>query len=82
MFRTIVAKKIGFPLQDYARNTDISSVYHFLKESQYWEESKIYDYRLKKMKNLVDHSYKNVPYYENLFKSIKLKPSDRHHQIR
>jgi len=78
MFRTIVAKKIGFPLQDYARNTDISSVYHFLKESQYWEESKIYDYRLKKLKNLVDHSYKNVPYYENLFKSIKLKPSDIH----
>lgn len=74
--RTWLSKNIGFPLQDFIRGTSIIETLAFLKKSQYWDETQIYDYQLRKLKNLVEYANDNVPYYESLFKKIKFKPSD------
>ncbi|MBK9282710.1 MAG: phenylacetate--CoA ligase family protein [Sphingobacteriaceae bacterium] len=76
MLRKYTAKYFGYPLQDYVKKTSILETLKFLRESQYWEESRIQDYRLEKLKKLISYSYNNVPYYEKLFNTIKLKPSD------
>lgn len=74
--REWLAKNIGFPLQDTITGTSIRETLAFLKKSQYWDETQIYEYQLKKLKKLIDYSSKNVPYYEELFRKIKLKSTD------
>ena len=76
MFRKYLAQKFGFPLQDYLRKTNIIRTLPYLRESQFWPEEKISEYQLEKLKKLVDFTLKNVPYYEKLFNSIKLRSSD------
>lgn len=76
MVRKQIAKYIGYPLQDFVKKTNILTTLKFLRESQYWEETKLYEYRFEKLKKLIEFAYRNVPYYKTLFNSIKLKPSD------
>ena len=44
-------------------------------DSEIWQK---YDnaIEIKKLKNLIDYSLKNVPYYAKLFRKIKLKSTD------
>ena len=74
--RSFIAKFIGYPLQDYYKKTKIMDTLKILRESQSWDEGKIRDYQSAKLRLLLNHSYKNVPYYEKLFRGLKLKPSD------
>lgn len=74
--RKNLAKKIGYPVQDFIKSTDILKTLKLLRESQYWDEEQIMDYQSSKLKSLIEFSYKYVPYYEETFNKIKLKPSD------
>lgn len=74
--RKLIAKKIGYPIQDFVKGTKILPTLDFLRESQYWDESKLYDYRLRKLIDLVEYAYHHVPFYTKLFKSIKFRPAD------
>jgi phenylacetate-CoA ligase len=49
--------------------------YKFLKKSQNWNEKQIKFYQEKKLKELLNHAYQNVPFYSKLFDDhcIKLK---------
>lgn len=74
--RKLIARIIGYPFQDFFRKTSILDTLKVLQKSQYWDDEKISDYQSLKLRSLIEHAYRNVPYYETLFKSIKLKPSD------
>ncbi|RLF52064.1 MAG: phenylacetate--CoA ligase family protein, partial [Thermoplasmata archaeon] len=50
--------------------------YTFLKQSQTWDKKQTEEYQIKQLKNLLHHAYKNVPYYNKLFKKAGLKPRD------
>jgi phenylacetate-CoA ligase len=76
MFRKALAQRIGFPLQDFYTNTRIIDTRRFLMESQYWDKERIEEYRLLKLKSLVQHAYINVPFYRKKFDMTGLKPSD------
>ncbi len=52
--------------------------YKFIKKSQYWSEKQIEEYQFKKLNELLNHAYENVPYYRKLFNSKDLKPEDIH----
>ena len=58
------------------RKTSIIKTLEFLRQSQYWDEERLEIYRVNKLKELIEFSSRNVPYYENLFQKIKLKSSD------
>lgn len=47
-----------------------------LENNQYFCEDILREYQDRKLKDLVAHCYKNVPYYNNLFRRLKLKPAD------
>jgi len=79
MRNKIIAKYIGYPLQDITKGTNIIKTLKFLLDSQYWDEDKINDYRVQKLKKLIDYSANNVPYYEDLFGRIKLTSEDINH---
>ena len=76
MLNKLIAKRIGFPVQDLVKGTKILEKLDFLRESQYWDEERIYEYQLKKLKDIVSYSKGNVPYYEDLFQKIKLTSFD------
>lgn len=48
----------------------------FLDKSQWWSKSEIEEYQLQNLSNLLNHAYKNVPYYHSLFNREKIKPAD------
>ena len=50
--------------------------YKFLKKSQIWNKEQIGKYQLSQLKLLVQHAYKNVPYYIKLFDKVGLHPKD------
>ena len=47
-----------------------------LDETQYYTPDQIMEYQTNAFLKLINHSYNTVPYYTQLFNSIKLKPSD------
>lgn len=76
MIRQFIAQHLGFHLQDVVRGTDILKTLKFLRNSQFWDETRVYEYQMNKLKKLIDYASKNVPYYEQLFKKIKLSSTD------
>ena len=47
-----------------------------LQKSQYFSAEQLDELQNKKLRKLVRHCYKNVPYYTELFKQLNLKPED------
>ena len=76
MVRKYLARNIGYPLQDIIMKTNILDTLIFLRKSQFWEETLLEEYRFEKLKRLIEFSYRNVPYYEKLFRSLRLTPGD------
>jgi phenylacetate-CoA ligase len=50
--------------------------YHFLLDSQWLSEENIRTLQEERLSKMVAYSYKNIPYYNKLFKNEKLLPSD------
>ena len=48
----------------------------FLDESQWWSKGEIEEYQLTQLSKLLNHAFKNVPYYKALFSKEGIKPSD------
>lgn len=76
MIREFLAQQVGFPLQDRIMQTNISGTLKFLRESQYWDRSRLEEYRLTKLKELIESAFDHIPYYSRLFRSIGLNPGD------
>lgn len=49
---------------------------NFLRRSQWWDRKRLEQYQLVKLKQLLRHAYKNVPYYTNLFMKLHLMPDE------
>ena len=47
-----------------------------LKKSQYLSKEDLEKLQNQKLRKLIHHCYKNVPYYKDLFNELKLKPQD------
>jgi len=61
-------KKIHLsPLRVYSR-------LRFYKKSQYWDRETIERYQFQKVRDMLVHAGKNVPYYRELFRSVRFDP--------
>ena len=50
--------------------------YHFLQQSQWWDQARLREYQMRELERLLAHCYENVPYYRRLFDERGLKPAD------
>ena len=75
-YREILSKSVGFPLQDLLKGTNIVKNLTFLRETSAWDLERLQELQLKKLQALISFASRNVPYYEELFKKIRLKPQD------
>lgn len=72
----LIVKKIILPLSDLFFNTHLEKYLVLLEESQYWSPGEIKVFQDEKLKLIINHAYQNVPYYNELFKKLKLTPQD------
>lgn len=54
----------------------ISGLYSKLEKSQHFSHSELENLQNNELQKLINHCYKNVPYYTELFDKFGLKPSD------
>ncbi len=57
----------GFPVQKHLKR---------LEKLQWYSPSEIDELQNEKLRNLIKHTYENVPFYQRLFKQRKLVPAD------
>jgi phenylacetate-CoA ligase len=76
MSKKLIARYLGFYLQDFIKNTSILSTIKFLQKSQNWDNKQIDNYQLKKLQQIIRHSYIHVPYYKELFDIHGISPDD------
>ena len=41
--------------------------YSFLKKSQWWSREQLEEYQMRQLSKLLNHAYKDVPYYRRIF---------------
>lgn len=48
--------------------------YNFLDEAYYWEEAKVQEFQLEKIKDLINYAYNNTEYFKHIFNEYDIKP--------
>jgi len=71
-----ISENIILPLSDFVTGQSIAKQLKFLQKSQYWTREQLDLYQNIKLKELINHAYKNVPFYTNLFNDLRIKPVD------
>ena len=67
-------KKIFFPLHALLKDNKSISHLQKLEQSQWRSRDRLYMLQSERLIELINHAYMNVPYYRNLFNSLKIKP--------
>ncbi|MFC0876124.1 phenylacetate--CoA ligase family protein [Saccharicrinis sp. FJH2] len=68
------SKLFVLPVSDKITGWNVASSLNFLKKSQYWSTKEIVEYQEKKLIDLINFSYENIPYYKNLFDQHNINP--------
>lgn len=50
--------------------------YEFLQKSEWWTIERLQEYQILQLEQLLCHAYKNIPYYNKIFKEAQLRPHD------
>lgn len=67
---------LEFKLSEFAHPIEILKLRYTLEKSQWYteEEQTLYQERL--LRRITEHAYRHVPYYRDVFDSVRLKPAD------
>lgn len=71
-----IFKNVIFPLVELSQGTGILKTLELLEGSQWWMPDQIRDFQEARLRELIQHSYTNVPYYRSMFDKVGLKPED------
>ena len=77
--RTILAKRVLFPIIQIVLKNRCWDYYKVVEESQWYSPEEIQELQWKKLKELLEHAYENVPLYHQAFEEAGLKPGDINH---
>lgn len=76
MMQNVVISAYGYKIKKERFCDQYYQYLGFLEKSQYYSLDELNEYQNEKLRNIVKYSYENVPYYNNLFKTINLVPKD------
>jgi len=71
-----IFKNAVFPLAEFSQGTHILKTLKFLEDSQWWSSDEVRAFQEGRLRELIQHSYTNVPYYRSTFDKLGLKPED------
>jgi phenylacetate-CoA ligase len=75
----LLVKYVTYPIRDFVqglRGYKTEKYHKELMKSQWFTTSQFEEIQQTKLRVLLEHAYKNVPYYTKLFDKLKLKPSN------
>lgn len=75
-FYNIISENFILPVSDFVLKRNIKSQLDFINKSQWWTKRKLKEYQLKKLTQILEHCYKNVPFYRKRFDENGIKPFD------
>ena len=78
MLYSMFARYIMFPALEIYRRRDTLRHFKELEKTQWLSAEEIKKIQWKKLKNLLEYAYAYVPYYHQVFKSLKMTPKDIH----
>ena len=67
---------LDFRARDFLYPLSIFKLASSFKNNQWLAPEELRDYQLKRLRIILEHAHKNVPYYRNLFKNNGIIPSD------
>jgi phenylacetate-CoA ligase len=70
------AVSIDFKIKDFAYPLSIWSLRRTLERTQWLPPDELEAYQLERLRRIIDHAWRNVPYYRLLFEEHGLNPSD------
>jgi phenylacetate-CoA ligase len=71
---TALISGVVFPLQERLKHHTTTHVHREMEQSQYWPLERLDALRLRRLKALLTHASEHVPYYRDLFASLKFDP--------
>ncbi len=74
--QNLMVSSYGLLLQRHATGQEVQGHLSQLMESQWLSKDELAGIQSRKLRPLVDHAYRNVPYYRQLFDDLGLKPRD------
>lgn len=75
-FYNFISENCILPFNDLVSKQSVYRNLRFLNRSQYWTKVQIRTYQFERLKQLISHSSKYVPYYRNLFIELGLSSKD------
>ena len=69
-------QKIIIPFADRLKSRNLTGEIRFLSSTEWLSEKDLYDLQCKKLKELIEHCYINVPYYRRVFDELGITPKD------
>lgn len=75
MYKWLV-QNILAPTLDFSRGSKTLPCLKELLESQWWPSGKLQELQNRRLTQLINHAYENVPYYHRIFDELSLKPAD------
>lgn len=69
-------RKEAYRIVDLIRRTDAEGVFEELNETQWWPKEKLERLQFDRLKALLIHCKRNVPYYKDLFDSVGFNPDE------
>ena len=67
---------LDFKLKDFVYPFDILGLKRIFDRNERLDEEELYAYQARRLRLIIAHAYRNVPYYQKLFKSKGIIPSD------
>lgn len=64
------------PLYSQKKNSIYENTFEFLQKSECWSRDDIETYQYHELKNLLNHAYSSVPYYQKSFEQFGVHPND------
>lgn len=69
-------KHVTFPLYEMRRGSDLMKTIRAFQKSQWFQAEELRVLQWQKLKGILNHAHRNVPYYREIFRSIGALPGD------
>jgi len=67
---------VHFRVRDFCYPISILQLRELFERSQWWSLDELVGYQEQRLRQVVAHAYQHVPYYQDLFRALKLTPAD------
>ncbi len=71
-----ISRNIFLPINDWSQGLSIGNKLSFLDKSQFWSLSELEEFQNDSLWRIVNYACNNIPYYQELFKRLKISPDE------